>query len=149
MDPASFNGLRPEWLEAVAAARWNLFLLPLFGLAPCLLIPAVTRRWHAAVVIGLVFVTMIGTWFAGFGYSETIWNTMVDRAETDAEIDEAMSDTGRVFGPFLIGVPFSFLYTMGWLGLSFGWLAFRDRRRGPAGQSGPRPAETGEAIQGS
>ena len=65
----------------------------------------------AAVVFCIVF-----TWLSLFAYSEHIWNTMDRYAQTDAEWSDVTSDTGRSFGPFLVGAPFAVLYTFIWLG---------------------------------
>jgi hypothetical protein len=108
--------LRPEYLEAVAASRWNLWLFPLFLAAPLLLLAPVLRRWHGAVLVGLALAGAVATWFSVYGYSETIWRTMEANAKTSAEIDEVTSDTGRVFGPFLLGIPFALFYGVIWWG---------------------------------
>ena len=114
--------LRPEYLEAVSAARWNLWLIPLFLSAPLLLMMPVLRRWHWAVIVSLALVGVVATWLSLFAYSETIWRTMETHAETAAEIDEVTSDTARVMGPFLLGIPLAVFYSAIWCGL---WLAFR------------------------
>ena len=72
MDPASFNGLRPEWLEAVAAARWNLFLLPLFGLAPCLLDPLTGELVHDDLLVSAAMCYVLDGEGWGLGESEVI-----------------------------------------------------------------------------
>ena len=109
---------RPEYLEAVAASRWNVWLIPLFLSAPLLLLVAVLRRWHWAVITGLALVGAVATWFSVFAYSETIWKTMEANAQTAAEMEDVASDTARVFGPFLLGIPFAVFYTLIWLGIS-------------------------------
>ena len=56
-------------------------------------------------------------------------------AQTDAEWDDVTADTGRIFGPFLLGVPFAIIYTLLWLtgcsmtGLAIG--AIQRRRTNP------------------
>lgn len=121
------NGIRPEWLEAVAASRWNLWLIPSFMTAPLLVLVPFLRRWYWIVIIPSVIVAVIATWISLFCYSETIWETKEANAQTSAEIDEVTSDTGRVFGPFLRGVPFAVIYTTIWLGISLAtrWLMIR------------------------
>jgi hypothetical protein len=121
------NGIRPEWLEAVAASRWNLWLIPSFMTAPLLALIPFLRRWYWIVIIPSVVVAVIATWISLFCYSETIWETMEANAQTSAEWDEVTSDTGRVFGPFLCGVPFAVIYTTIWLGVSLAtrWLMIR------------------------
>lgn len=111
--------LRPEYVEAVAAARWNLWLIPLFLAAPAILVLPIYRRWHWGVILCLAFVAALATWVSLFGYSETIWRTMEVHAESSAEIEDVTSDTGRVFGPFFLGIPFALFYTTVWWAVSF------------------------------
>lgn len=108
--------LRPEYLEAVTASRWNLWLIPLFLSTPLLLLVPVVRRWHWAVLVGLFVAGAVATWFSLYAHSETIWRTMEANAETAAEMKEVASDTGRSFGPFLVGIPFAVLYGAVWWG---------------------------------
>lgn len=123
--------IRPEFLEAVAAARFNLWLVPLFLSAPALLLVPVLRRWPWPVIAGLSVIAIIATWISFFCHSETIWRTMGALAETAAETDEYYSDTDRVFGPFLIGTPFALFYSGLWCGISFASRAFMRRFRRP------------------
>lgn len=120
---------RPEYLEAVAASRWNLWLIPLFLSVPLLLLVPVLRRWHWAVIGGLALAGAVATWFSLFAYSETIWKTMEAHAQTNAEIDDVTSDTGRVFGPFLLGIPFALFYAATWWGISLAIRAIVKRYR--------------------
>jgi hypothetical protein len=46
----TLQSLRPEYLKAVAAARWNLWLIPFFLSAPLLLLVPLLWRWHRAVI---------------------------------------------------------------------------------------------------
>ena len=123
------NTFRPECLEVVAAARWNLWLIPLFLSAPLLLVVPVLRRWHWAVIAGLALVGAVATWSSVFGYSETIWKTMESNAKTAAEIEDVTSDTGRVLGPFLLGIPFALFYVAAWWGISVAIRAIAKRFR--------------------
>lgn len=127
MDQTTIETFRPEYLEAVAAARVNLWLIPLFLAAPFLMLVAVLRRWHWGVITGLTLIAAIATWISLCGYSETIWRTMAAHAETAAEIQELTSDTVRVLGPFLIGIPFAVFYSAIWCGISFAFRAFTTR----------------------
>ena len=133
MDQTTVETLRPEYLEAVAAARLNLWLIPLLLAAPLLVLMAVLRRWHWAAITGLTLMAAIVTWMSLFGYSETIWKTMEAHAETPAEIKEVTSDTGRALGPFLLGIPFAVFYSALWCGIAFTLrtLIKRFRRSGP------------------
>jgi len=139
---------RPEYLEAVSAARWNLWLVPLFLAAPLLLLVPVLRRWHWAFIAGLALVGVVATWFSIFAYSETIWKTMEAHAATAAEIDEVTSDTGRVFGPFLLGTPVAVFYSALWVGLWFLARALTTRFRRPAPPIEPPTVNTGMANNG-
>lgn len=125
------NTFRPEYLEAVAAARWNLWLLPLFLSTPLLLLLPVLRRRHWAVIAVLAVAGAVATWFSLFAYSETIWKTMEANAQTAAEIEDVTSDTGRVLGPFLLGIPFAFFYAAAWWGIAVAVRAVAKRFRRP------------------
>jgi hypothetical protein len=116
--------IRPEYLEAVSASRVNLWLLPLFLAAPLLILAPVLRRWHWALVAGLALIAAAATWVSIFGYSETIWKTMEAHARTAAEMEEVASDTGRVFGPFFVGIPAAVFYVGVWCGIAFACRAF-------------------------
>ena len=129
MDPSTLNTFRPEYLDAVAAARWNLWLIPVFLSAPFFLLRPVLRRWHWAIIIGLALASAVATWFSLFAYSETIWKTMETHARTNAEMKDVASDTGRVFGPFLLGIPFALFYSAVWVGLSLAVRAIAKRFR--------------------
>ena len=133
--------LRPEYLEAVSAARVNLWLLPLFFAAPLLVLVPVLRRWHWAVITGLTLIAAIATWISFFGWSETIWKTMEAHAETAAEIQEVASDTDRVFGPFLLGIPIAVVYCLAWWIITLTALALIDtfRRQETPVESPPTP----------
>lgn len=129
------ESLRPEYIEAVAASRWNLWLIPLFFLPPLLFALLAYRgcnAWlRAAAVIGCIILTWFSLWF----YSEVIWTTMELHAQTGAEWNDVTSDTGRVLGPILVGIPFAVTYTLLWWGTcsSIGWTARFIRRKSRAG----------------
>jgi hypothetical protein len=109
MNPAAFS---PEYLEAVAAARWSWWLLPLFLLAPILAVFCRYHRLNIWLTLALLIVAAVGTWYSLWCYSEGIWTAMEKHASTAAELDEVTSDTGRVLGPFLFGIPFSTIYSL-------------------------------------
>ncbi len=126
MNPAEFS---PQYVDAVAAARWSYWLFPLFLLAPFL---AMLCRWHRLniwLTLVVMMMATVGIWFSLWCYSEGIWTAMENNATTAAEMDEVTSDTGRVLGPFLVGAPFSMVYSFAsylivWSGH---WLASRVR----------------------
>ena len=127
--------IRPEYLEAVEAARVtarvNLWLIPLLLAAPLLVLVRVLRRWHWAVISGLVLTTVLATWFSYYGWSDTSWITIEALAVTDAEMAEAASDTDAVFEPFFLGTPFAVFYSAIWCGIAFALRAFTKRFRRP------------------
>ena len=50
---------------------------------------------------------------------------MEAHAHTDAEWSEVTADTGRLFGPILVGIPFAIVYTViCWASVALvGWLS--------------------------
>jgi hypothetical protein len=133
------DAFRPEYLDAVAAARWNGWLLPLFLAAPTILVVCfATRMKRRPIAVGLL-ASMFATWLSLFLYSERIWETMGNYAVTDAERREFTADTGRLFGPVLVGVPFSALYTLCWFSiigiLNWGIRALTTPKRAKRGES--------------
>lgn len=123
--------IRPEFQQAVEASRVNLWLVPLFFSAPLIVLAPVLRRWHWVAISALTLIAGIATWVSFFAYSETIWRTMEAHAETTAELEEVASDTGRVFGPFLLGTPFALIYAVLWLGTAFVLRAITRKFRRP------------------
>lgn len=141
MDHTFIGTIRPEYLEAVEAARFtarlNLWLIPLLLAAPCLVLVPVLRRWHWAVIVGLVLFTVVGTWISYYGWSDTSWRTIEALAVTDAEMAEAASDTDAVFEPIFLGTPFAVFYSAIWCGIAFALRVFskRFRHRGIPGEA--------------
>ncbi len=107
--------IRPEYLEAVSAARWNGWLGPLFASAPTILAICIIKRWHCAWLVAAVPIAMFITWVSLILYADHIWEAMRAHAVTKAEWREVTSDTGRLYGPILVGIPFAVLYTLVWL----------------------------------
>lgn len=143
MDLTCLATIRPEYLEAVEAARFtarfNLWLIPLLIAAPLLVLVPVLRRWHWAVIAGLALAALVATWISYYGWSDTSWRTIEALAVTDAELSEAASDTDAVFEPIFLGTPFALFYSATWCGFAFALRAFikRLRRPGiPIGSSG-------------
>lgn len=128
MDDTFIGTIRPEYLEAVEAARFtarlNLWLIPLLLAAPLLVLVPVMRRWHWAAIIGLALISVVATWITYYGWSDTSWRTIEALAETDAEMAEAASDTDAVFEPIFLGTPFSVFYTAIWCGIAFAFRTF-------------------------
>ena len=136
MDHTFIGTIRPEYIEAVEAARFtarlNLWLIPLLLAAPLLVLVPVLRRWHWAAIIGFVLVTVVATWISYYRWSDTSWRTIEALAVTDAERADAASDTDAVFEPIFLGTPFAGFYSAIWCGIAFALRAFskRFRRRG-------------------
>ena len=119
MSQIAIETIRPEYRDAVEAARSNFWLIPVFLAAPILIFTAVLRRWHWVFIVGVILFAAFVTWVFLFFYSETLWETMEAHAETDAEIEDVASDTGRVLGPFLLGMPLAVFYSAGWCVIAF------------------------------
>lgn len=133
MDQTFIGTIRPEYLEAVEAARFaarlNLWLIPLLLAAPLLVLVPLLRRCHWTAIGGLVLVTVVATWFSYYGWSETSWRTIEALAVTDAEMAETASDTDAVFEPIFLGTPFAIFYSAIWCGIAFLLRAFTRRFR--------------------
>ncbi|MFZ9935908.1 MAG: hypothetical protein ACO3JG_02495 [Luteolibacter sp.] len=142
MDQTIIGTIRPEYLEAVEAARLtarlNLWLIPLHLLAPLLVLVPILRRWHLAVITGLTLIAAVATWFAYYGWSETSWRTIEALAVTDAERADAASDTNAVFEPIFLGTPFAVFYSAIWCGVAY---ALRAK---PMGEARRQPMMGGE-----
>ena len=133
MDQTTIGTIRPEYLEAVEAARLtarvNPWLIPLLLAAPFLVLVPVLRRWHWAVITGLTLIAAVATWFSYYGWSETSWRTLEALAVTDAEMAEAASDTDAVFEPMFLGTPFAVFYSSSWCGIAYVLRGFTKRFR--------------------
>ena len=68
--------LRPEYLNAVEAARSNGWLVPLFVVAPITIIICFVKRLHPGWLVAAALAAMFVTWVSLFLYSEHIWETM-------------------------------------------------------------------------
>lgn len=106
---------RPEYVESVHAALWNLWLAPLFLTAPVLPAIGYARRLSTASIIAAVFASIFCTWLSFFLHVEHYWEAKESYAVTAAERLDVAADTGRLFGPMLVGASFSIVYTLVWL----------------------------------
>jgi hypothetical protein len=135
MDQTILATIRPEYLEAVEAARLtarlNLWLIPLLLAAPLLVLIPMLRRWHWAVITGLAMIAVVATWISYYGWSDTSWRTIEALAVTDAEKAEAASDTDAVFEPIFLGTLFAVFYSAIWCGIAYALRAFTKRFRRP------------------
>ena len=133
MDQTTIGTIRPEYLEAVEAARLtarvNPWLIPLLLAAPFLVLVPVLRRWQWAVITGLALIAAVATWFSYYGWAETSWRTLEALAVTDAEMAEAASDTDAVFEPMFLGTPFAVFYSSSWCGIAYVLRGFTKRFR--------------------
>ena len=122
MDQTLLGTIRPEYLEAVEAARLtarlNVWLIPLLLAAPLLFLVPLRRRWHWAAITGLAMIAVVATWISYYGWSDTSWRTIEALAVTDAEMAEAASDTDAVFEPIFFGTLFAVVYPLVWLLIS-------------------------------
>lgn len=107
-------GFRPEYIDAVSASRWNIWLIPLFLLSPTLFTLITYKRTNVWVNSVAVIACTVFTWLSLCFYTEHIWNTMELNAQTDAEWQDVTADSGRLVAPFLVGVPFAIVYTLFW-----------------------------------
>ncbi len=133
MDQTILATIRPEYLEAVEAARltarFNLWLIPLLIAAPSLVLIPILRRWHWAAIAGLAMVAVVATWISYYRWSDTSWRTIEALAVTDAEMAEAASDTVAVFEPIFLGTFFALFYPALWCGFAYALRAFAKRFR--------------------
>ena len=151
MDQTLIGTIRPEYLEAVEAARLtarlNLWLIPLLLAAPLLVLVPVLRRWHWGAIFGIMLIAVVATWFSYYGWSETSWRTIEALAVTDAEMAEAASDTDAVFEPIFLGTPFALFYSAIWCGIAYALRAFTKRFR--TSRPPIEPPSTNEHVEGS
>jgi hypothetical protein len=135
MDQTIIGTIRPEYLEAVEAARFtarlNLWLLPLLLAAPLLVLVPLLRRWHWSLIAGLTLIAVVATWFFYYRWSDTSWRTIEALAVTDAELEEAASDTDAVFEPIFLGTLFALFYPAIWCVISYAPCALIKRFRRP------------------
>jgi glucan phosphoethanolaminetransferase (alkaline phosphatase superfamily) len=133
MDQTIVGTIRPEYLEAVEAARFtarlNLWLLPLLLAAPLLVLVPLLRRWHWSVSAGLTLIAVVATWYFYYRWSDTSWRTIEALAVTDAELEEAASDTDAVFEPIFLGTLFAVFYPAIWCGIASALRSFNKRFR--------------------
>ena len=98
---------RPEYVQALEAARWNFWWYVAGAVPLLLLIPAAAKRRFGCIAFPLSFASC---WIAFFCAVQYYWDVKMELAETDAEISDATADTARLFGPFLVGVPLVLVY---------------------------------------
>lgn len=141
MNQTMMETIRPEYLEAVEAARftarWNLWLIPLLLAAPLVVTVPLLRRWPWAVTVGLALFAVVATWFSYYGWSETSWRTLESLAVTDAEKADAASDTDAVFEPIFLGTWFALLYSVMWCGIAYALRAATKKCRRPGSAIAP------------
>ncbi|QTN30775.1 hypothetical protein HZ994_11975 [Akkermansiaceae bacterium] len=141
MDQTIIGAIRPEYLEAVEAARitarLNLWLIPLLLAAPLLVLVPALRRWHWSVIAGMTLVAVVATWFFYYLWCDTSWRTIEALAVTAAELEEAASDTDAVFEPIFLGTLFALFYSAIWCGIACALRSFKMRFRRPGIPSEP------------
>lgn len=101
-----------EYLAALDAARWNLWLVPMFLAPPAILLLAFYPWKTCLTTFCATAAAMCVAWICFCLYVEHYWETKSLLAQTDAEMHDATADTGRLFGPVLVGVPFAVGYTL-------------------------------------
>lgn len=125
------DDFRPEYLAALAAARWNLWLVPMFLAPPAILLFCFYPWRTCLTTFCATAAAMCATWICFSLYVEHYWETKSQLAQTDVEIKDATADTGRLFGPVLVGVPFAICYTLACLSVlaTIDWMISLLRRR--------------------
>ena len=99
--------LRPEYVEATDAARFN-FWLWLSIATPWLLVLASTTK-RKTRIYAIIFSYPV-CWILFCIAVEHYWNAKLEFAMTDAEMSDATADTGRLFGPVVVGIPLVAIY---------------------------------------
>lgn len=98
---------RPEYVNALDAARWNFWWYVAGAIPLLLLIPAAVKRRFGCLAFPLSYAL---SWVAFFCAVQYYWSVKMALAQTDAELSDATADTARLFGPFLVGVPLVLIY---------------------------------------
>jgi len=98
---------RPEYVQALDAARWNFWWYVAGAIPLLLLIAAAAKRKFAWIAFPLSYLL---SWIAFFFAVEYYWGVKMAVAQTDAEMLDATADTARLFGPFFVGVPLVLIY---------------------------------------
>ncbi len=98
---------RPEYVEALNAARWNAWWIAVLAIPVVLLSFSALKRRFGCVTFSVAFVL---SWLAFFFAVQYYWDAKLEIAKTPEEIADATADSGRAFGPFLVGIPLVFVY---------------------------------------
>ena len=98
---------RPEYVQALDAARWNFWWYVAAVIPILLLVPAAAKRRLGCLAFPLAYFL---SWVAFCCAVEYYWTTKEQHAATGAEWADVTADTGRLFGPVLVGVPLVVIY---------------------------------------
>jgi hypothetical protein len=120
--------VRPEYLQALEAARWNHWFL-LMLVVPAILLCFATRSWTLGFVA--LPVACVLCWLFFFLAVEYYWDVKDRMALTPKEMEDATGDTARLYGPVLVEFPFAVIYcSLWWVVASVGnWIWKWTRRR--------------------
>ena len=98
---------RPEYIEATDAARYN-FWLWLSVATPWILVLASTAK--RKIRIFAIVLSYPVCWILFCVAVEYYWNAKLYFAVTEAEMSDATADTGRLYGPVMVGIPLVAIY---------------------------------------
>jgi len=103
------DDFRPEYVQALDAARWNFWWFVAVAIPPLVLIQAAVKRHSGCMAFSLSFGL---SWIALFCSVQYYWGAKIAVAKTVAEISDATNDAGASFGPFYVGIPLVFVYVL-------------------------------------
>ena len=97
---------RPEYVEALDAARWNCWWYLTLAIPFLLLVPAAVKRKFGCLAIPA---TYFFTWLAFNLCIQHYWAAKKINAVTEAEWADVTADTGRLFAG-ITTIPYVFVY---------------------------------------
>ena len=97
---------RPEYVEALNAARWNYWWYITLAIPFLLLVPAAAKRKFGCLVIPPTYFL---TWLAFNLCIQHYWAAKKINAVTEAEWEDVTADTGRLFAG-ISTIPYVFVY---------------------------------------
>jgi hypothetical protein len=97
---------RPEYSQAIDAARWNFWWYIAAAIPLLLFIPAAAKRQLGCLAFPLAYTL---SWIAMCAAVEYYWAAKKSNAVTEAEWNDVIADTARVFAPATV-IPFVVVY---------------------------------------
>lgn len=104
--------MRPEYLDALDAARWNYWFLVMLVVPPLLICAGRLAGKSGCIVFVAAFVVCWHCFGMWVGY---YWDVKLQMAVTPAELHDSTADTAALYGPALVGTPFALIYCTAWV----------------------------------